>query len=255
MQNDAKPRRAFGTALILWLVGYVLVIALAVALAINSEDTEAPDNPGMTSGPEAPQPAETASWEIQADKKAEVPAAPAEEQKTVETVPATAQWEIRAEIAPEADTPAEPETLEYAVYDDIPLDGKLQLVMQEACEKYGVPFELALAVAEAESTFDPEADNGLCLGLMQINRVNFDWLRGLGIDPETPEGNIEAGVYILSGHLKDYEDWNLALMAYNCGAASARRQWSDGYTSSRYSRSVVAHAQSWSAVIRNTKSS
>ena len=90
--------------------------------------------------------------------------------------------------------------------------------MQEKCDKYGVPYALALAVADQESRFDPDAVSGTNdYGLMQINKINFEWLRERGIDPLTYEGNIEAGVLILSKAINRYGDYGLALMAYNCG--------------------------------------
>lgn len=46
--------------------------------------------------------------------------------------------------------------------DDIVTDGNLldydlQVTMQACCEEYGVPYALALAVADVESRFDPDA--------------------------------------------------------------------------------------------------
>lgn len=80
---------------------------------------------------------------------------------------------------------------------EIPLSEELQTVMQNACLEYDVPYALALAVCEAESSFQPDADSGTCWGLMQINPVNFNWLRNEGIEPTTYAGNITAGVYML----------------------------------------------------------
>ena len=82
------------------------------------------------------------------------------------------------------------------VRDDIVTDGNLlaydlQETMQACCEEYGVPYALALAVADVESRFDPDAVSGTGdYGLMQINEVNHEWLLEQGIDPMTPTGNI-----------------------------------------------------------------
>lgn len=137
----------------------------------------------------------------------------------------------------------------YLLLSEVPLSDDLQTATQAVCEKYGVPYALALAVIETESAFDPDADNGLCIGLMQINSVNFSWLSELGIDPHTYEGNVEAGVLILSRHMETYGDWHKALMAYNCGASGAANLWAQGYTSSGYSRSVIAKAETWQTII------
>ena len=54
----------------------------------------------------------------------------------------------------------------------VPLSRYLQEVMQQACEDYGVPYSLALGVAECESSFNLEADSGICWGVMQIHPCN-----------------------------------------------------------------------------------
>ncbi len=73
--------------------------------------------------------------------------------------------------------------------DDIVTDGNLldydlQMTMQACCEKYGVPYALALAVADVESRFDPTATSGTNdYGLMQINQVNHGWLLEKALTP------------------------------------------------------------------------
>ena len=80
----------------------------------------------------------------------------------------------------------------YVFTAEVPLDHHLQMVMQQAAEKYGVPYALLLAIAEQESSFDTTADNGVCYGLMQIHPINYARLRGLGIEPTDTAGNIFA---------------------------------------------------------------
>lgn len=135
--------------------------------------------------------------------------------------------------------------------DAIPLPFELQDVMQEACDKYGVPYALALAVAESESDFDLEADNGTCWGVMQIHPINYDRLRENGIEPTEYEGNIVAGVFMLSELLEKYSDTHKALMAYNCGETGARRLWKQGYDTSSYSRKVVTRYEKWQQTIND----
>lgn len=137
---------------------------------------------------------------------------------------------------------AEPE---FTYKEQIPLPRYLQEAMQKVCKKYGVPYALALAVAECESSFDLEADSGICWGVMQINPCNYSRLRELGIEPTEYEGNIVAGVFMLGELLNKYGDTHKALMAYNCGEAGAKRLWNQGYSTSGYSRKVTTQSELW----------
>jgi len=130
------------------------------------------------------------------------------------------------------------------------LSPELQKIMQEKCEEYGVPYALALALADQETRFDPDAVSGTNdYGLMQINSINFEWLRERGIDPLTYEGNIEAGVLILSKAINRYGDYGLALMAYNCGDTGAKRLWDAGTYSTKYSREVLERYNKWVQIV------
>lgn len=123
--------------------------------------------------------------------------------------------------------------------------------MQDACEKYNVPYALALAVAECESSFNLEADSGTCWGVMQIHPINYPRLRENGIEPTEYEGNITAGVFMLGELLDKYTDTHKALMAYNCGETGAKRLWNQGYFTSKYSRKVVEKYEKWQEIINN----
>lgn len=66
------------------------------------------------------------------------------------------------------------------------LDYDLQKAMYDSCQKYDVPFALALAVAEKESGFNLDAESKTDdHGIMQINRCNFEYLRNKEIYPLT----------------------------------------------------------------------
>lgn len=138
-----------------------------------------------------------------------------------------------------------PSTEEVLWRDDIVTDGNLldydlQVTMQACCEEYGVPYALALAVADVESRFDPDAtSNTNDYGLMQINKVNHGWLLEQGIDPMTPAGNIEAGVLFLSDYLTAYGDPEMAIMAYNCGPSGAQKLWASGTYHTEHSIKVM----------------
>lgn len=158
-----------------------------------------------------------------------------------------------ASVAPSPTPTPSPEAVLWR--DDIVTDGNLldydlQMTMQACCEKYGVPYALALAVADVESRFDPTATSGTNdYGLMQINQVNHGWLLEQGIDPMTPEGNIEAGVLFLSDYLTAYGDPEMAVMAYNCGPGGAQKLWAAGTYHTEHSQKVMARFDYWTSVL------
>ena len=129
--------------------------------------------------------------------------------------------------------------------DDISLSYELQLCAREAAETFGVPYRLLLAVMFRESSYNPEAANDICYGLMQIHQMNFEWLEatlenyGVTDIQRNPEDNIYAGAYMLGILIDKYGDYHKALMAYNCGERGAKRLWKQGYITSKYSRSVL----------------
>lgn len=111
----------------------------------------------------------------------------------------------------------------------------------EAAERYDVSAELILAVIECESSYDQNASNGSCCGLMQINNINSDWLEnefGRKLDLFDIKDNIYAGSYILAGYYHKY-DLHQALMAYNGGQSYMQKLARKGYESTEYSRKVV----------------
>lgn len=176
----------------------------------------------------------------------------------VQSLPASDGWLDGAESAPvlaegrengeiEAVLPEE----EY-LSDEIPLDYDTQAALRSWCDEYSVPYQLALAVIEAESSFNPEASNGNCYGYMQINSINQEWLgEKIGVtDLTNPLQNLHSGVFML-GHLYEkYEDWQKVLLCYNCGETGAYDHYfSQGRTSSSYSRHVMELEEKWAEVI------
>jgi len=128
--------------------------------------------------------------------------------------------------------------------DEISLDYELQMVAREAAETFDIPYRLLLAVMFRESSYNPDAENGPCHGLMQIHQINYEWVceelaeYGVTDIQGDPADNIMAGAYMLSDLYSKYEDWHLALMAYNCGESGARNLWNQGVYSSQYSWNV-----------------
>lgn len=157
---------------------------------------------------------------------------------------------------PDEDARIEAALLESGYFSDkVPLSYELQDIARTACEEYGVPYALALAVIERESRFDSEAisSDGCDHGLMQIRYTNFDWLReSTGADPTEPEGNLVCGIYMLGDLLTAYSDGSTAglhraLMAYNNGPTGARKLWEAGTYSTDYSSSVASALEAWEA--------
>lgn len=113
--------------------------------------------------------------------------------------------------------------------DDVPLSYELQDVLQTECERCGVGYALALGLIETESGFDPDADNGLCYGLMQLNRNYFP--HGL-----SPAENIQYGIEYLAQQMERYASVESALTAYNAGHDTGART---------YAAAVLAAAERW----------
>lgn len=124
----------------------------------------------------------------------------------------------------------------------LPLSKDLQGYLEEKCNEYGVPIEVALAVMKVESNFNPNVISSTNdYGLMQINGVNHEWLQNnLGeLDFLNPYDSITAGVYMLGLLYDKYDDNHTVLMAYNFGEGGMRKAKNNGYYSSKYSRKVM----------------
>ena len=137
--------------------------------------------------------------------------------------------------------------------DAIPLDHDTQVRVMGWCEEYEVPYSVALAVIEAESSFRPDAENGSCYGYMQINSINKSWLlQEIGVtDLTDPLQNLHSGIYMLGDLYDKYGDWHKALVCYNCGETGAYNHYfSQGLTSSGYSRHVMELEAKWAEVVQ-----
>lgn len=105
---------------------------------------------------------------------------------------------------------------------------------REACAlifysaKYGVPSNLAVGIANAESHFNPNAkSNAGALGVMQVMwKVHNGMLRAKGIAPTRdhmfdPERGVEAGVLILSRYISAHGTVQKALNKYYGGISNS----------------------------------
>ena len=203
----------------------------------------------------------TASWA--ADEADDAPSfgavAPgSEKEQTVEVLPLWFSEEAEMKMTVKKDvvaTEALMETEEEAPSyqsDAVPLNHDTQAQVLGWCEEYGVPYSVALAVIEAESSFRPDAENGSCYGYMQINSINKSWLfQEIGVtNLEDPLQNLHSGIYMLGDLYGKYGDWHKALVCYNCGETGAYNHYfSQGLTSSGYSRHVMELEAKWAVVV------
>uniref|UniRef100_A0AAU8B522 LT Slt70-like protein n=1 Tax=Dulem virus 34 TaxID=3145752 RepID=A0AAU8B522_9CAUD len=169
-----------------------------------------------------------------------------------------------ADIAPAETWPEDPleaEKIEEALLEQgyfslaVPLPFEYQDYMRTYCAAYGCPYPLALAVAEIESNFDMDAIGTAGeVGIMQLNpgpsgTYHAELQAATGMDPTTPSGNIAGGCYKLGKYLAEYGDAEKAAMAYNMGAAGAKRAWEAGITSTDYSAAVMEAMEKWECTV------
>ena len=84
---------------------------------------------------------------------------------------------------------------------------------------YGVPVDLALAVAQRESGFNQDARGGSGeIGIMQLMPPTAAHLK---VNSYDPEANIEGGVRLLRDEYAYFGRWDYAVAAYNAGRSRA----------------------------------
>lgn len=164
-------------------------------------------------------------------------------------VGSTAQAEPKVSVEAAAEIP-KAEELQLKEYFDVPLSHDLQDFIAELCEIYHVDPAIVVAMIYKESTYRADAmgDSGKSYGLMQIQkRWHAARMDKLGVDDLLdPYQNVAVGIDFLAELIKKY-DGNVekALVAYNMGASGAYKNcFSKGVYSSKYSRAVLAKAES-----------
>ena len=109
-----------------------------------------------------------------------------------------------------------------------------------AARRYGVPVEIALAVAEQESRFNQSARGTSGeIGMFQLMPGTAS---DLGVNPYTLEQNIEGGVRYLRQQYERFGDWNTAVRAYNAGPGGVQRSANAGL---QYVAEVFGRVPGW----------
>lgn len=166
----------------------------------------------------------------------------------VETVTVTELVEVPAPSTEEL-----PEAVEISYY-DVPLSHSLQDFIYEMCAEEHVPMSLIIAMIDHESKFNPEAVSATNdYGLMQINEVNHDRLEEQYqcADMFNPYQNVFCGIKVIGSYIATYEDYTMALMAYNMGNYGAKKAWANGITSTAYTDLILGLMQEYEREVQS----
>ncbi len=100
---------------------------------------------------------------------------------------------------------------------------KLENIFKRASEKYGVSYDFLVAVAKAESDFNPKCVSSA--GAMGIMQLMPDEVKDMNVsDPYDAEQNIMASTRLLAAHLKKFNgNYTLAAAAYNAGSGAVKK--------------------------------
>lgn len=96
-------------------------------------------------------------------------------------------------------------------------------IFRRASEKYGVSYDFLVAVAKAESDFNPDCVSSA--GAKGIMQIMPEEAKGLGIsDVFDAEQNIMGAAKLLAAHLEKFDgDTTLAAAAYNAGSGRVKQ--------------------------------
>ncbi len=97
----------------------------------------------------------------------------------------------------------------------------VQGMIAESARRYGVPAEIAIAVAQRETNFNQEAIGAAGeVGLFQLMPGTAG---DLGVNPHDIYQNIDGGVRYLREQYDRFGNWQQALQAYNAGPGNVMR--------------------------------
>lgn len=117
----------------------------------------------------------------------------------------------------------------------IPLSDSAINALEEACELNGIPFHIGLGLIDLESEFQSDAvSKSGCYGLCQLNPKYFP-------SDLSDEDNIRYGMDYLGSHYKKYQDWSVALNAYNKGKVTG---------DTVYPAAVLTRAEKWDKILK-----
>lgn len=128
-------------------------------------------------------------------------------------------------------------------YNDTMLSDEAYEACVEIGQQYGISPELLMAIAETESSGNPEARNGSCKGLMQISEsYHKDRMQELGVENiYDEEGNILLATDYLLQLFMEEEDVGLVLSIYH-GESSADATYEAGELS-EYAKKILERAE------------
>lgn len=166
------------------------------------------------------------------------------ESESAESNEATETTEIPSEIASEAFVFTPYDFPPDESFDHFPLGDEFQEYIYNLCGEYSISYAFVISVIWRESMFDPNAKNGNCKGLMQINEpMHKDRMEKLGVtDLYNTYENVKTGIDYLSYLFNKYQDCHVVLMAYNGGESYAKRLINKGIYSTSYSRWICDKA-------------
>lgn len=139
---------------------------------------------------------------------------------------------------------------------DVPMDEEMQEFIYYLSSGYNIEFPFVMALIDQESSFQSNAVSGTDdVGLMQINKVNHEWLtETLGVTDFTdPYQNARCGIFILRKLFEKYEDPSKVLMAYNMGEGGASKLWEKGVFESGYSKNIMKTASEYEQQLEEKK--
>lgn len=129
---------------------------------------------------------------------------------------------------------------------NIPLTCEEQNLLRDACNKFGVPYALALGLIEKETGFkNIIGDDGASFGYMQVaEKWHRDGMERLGVtNLLDPNGNFQVGLDYLSELYQKNGNWDIAITVYNNGH-------NPGYVSD-YAKEVMSNYAYWEKLIEN----
>lgn len=219
------------------------VCALVVATSFALPYVNAASAPGSAAGP--------VEWSAPAEGAGRVTCM--NEEKMHENVAIDPDGSMREDVketetefvediyVPDTEAETYEEYVEVLPERDDPPAGEIDVLIREAAERYGLPWELVSAVVWAESRYDPNAVSGTPdYGLMQVT-ASVCAAYGLNKDNRLdPAANLDAGCRILREKIDESGgDLTIALMMYNEGDQGYIDNIAAGIWSTKYTEDVL----------------